>query len=226
VNEKEIQSRSTALLGEEAMRKLASAHVLIVGVGGVGSWCAETLARTGIGNLTLIDDDIVVESNLNRQLQAARSTIGRLKVEALAERLRDVAPNCNVIAQPRRWISEKIEGYDLIIDAIDSVANKAELILKSLAAKIPVISSMGAAFRYDPLKITYSSFDKVCGDGLARALREKFKKLNIRPARFYAVWSKEPKSQSQTEEVKGSLMQVTATFGMILASKAIERLTK
>ena len=250
-------SRSEALLGGEAMARLQAARMLVVGVGGVGSWCAEALVRTGLGKITLVDDDVVAESNVNRQCPATAATVGRAKVEAMAERLRAINPRCEIEARVERFtrsFSESSDSrssritslarYDLVVDAIDSVDCKAELILAATEAGVPVVSSMGAALRTDPTKVKVTRFEKVEGDGLARALRQRFKKLHRFPkGKFSCVWSSEPpisntETRRHREDVKGSvspclcvknkgsLMQVTATFGMCLASEAIRILTK
>ena len=238
-------SRSEALLGETVMKRLAEARVLVVGVGGVGSWCAEALVRTGLGHITLVDDDVVAESNVNRQCPATMETIGRAKVEAMAERLTAINPGCKVEASNSRFSSaasfSRLASFDLIVDAIDSVDCKAELILGATEAGIPIVSSMGAALRLDPTKVKVTRFEKVEGDGLARALRQRFKKLGRFPStKFTCVWSAEsPVGRSVPDrrgaqgtarptigEGKGSLMQVTAVFGMCLASEAIKILTK
>ena len=259
--DRETFSRSAALLGEEAMRKLADAHVLVVGVGGVGSWCAEALVRTGLGHITLVDDDSVAESNVNRQCPATAMTIGRPKVEAMAERLEAINPQCEIreinnryplaclsdLSSEHRSIGASdharnfsLSDYDVVVDAIDSVDCKAELILAATEAGVPLVSSMGAALRLDPTKVTVTRFEKVAGDGLARALRQRFRRMGRWPkGRFSSVWSQEaPVSATQRGrcgygekadgacETKGSLMPVTATFGMCLASEAIEILTK
>ena len=231
----EFFSRSEALLGAEAMKRLAEARVLVVGVGGVGSWCAEALVRTGLGHITLVDDDVVAESNVNRQCPATAATIGRPKVEAMAERLIAINPQADVIARFERF--EKFEGFekfDVVVDAIDSVDCKAELILGATEAGVPIVSSMGAALRFDPTKVKVTRFEKVEGDGLARALRQRFKKLGRFPkGKFGCVWSSEmavggaPRTSRPTGgKIKGSIMPVTATFGMCLASEAIKLLTK
>ena len=241
-------SRSEALLGGAAMKRLAEAHVLIVGVGGVGSWCAEALVRTGVGHVTLMDDDVVAESNVNRQCPATAATVGRPKVEAMAERLRAINPACEVEARNSRFSSaasiSNWASFDLTIDAIDSVDCKAELILGATEAGVPLVSSMGAALRLDPTNVKVTRFEKVVGDGLARALRQRFKKLGRFPsAKFSCVWSGEqPTLNTETQrhreaeensvppclcvKNRGSLMPVTATFGMCLASEAIKLLTK
>ena len=241
----EFFSRSEALLGEAAMKRLADARVLVVGVGGVGSWCAEALMRTGVGHITLVDDDAVAESNVNRQCPATAKTIGRPKVEAMAERLKEINPGCEVEAICARYPCSLFPiPCSLIVDAIDSVDCKAELILGATEAGVPLVSSMGAALRLDPTKVKVTRFEKVEGDGLARALRQRFKKLERFPkAKFTCVWSVEqpilntetPRHREGTENSaslclcvknKGSLMPVTATFGMCLASEAIRILTK
>ena len=179
-------SRSEALLGEAVMKRLAEARVLVVGVGGVGSWCAEALVRTGVGHVTLMDDDVVAESNVNRQCPATATTVGRPKVEAMAERLKAINPGCEVEARNSRFSSATsisiLSRFDLIVDAIDSVDCKAELILGATEAGVPLVSSMGAALRLDPTKVRMTRFEKVEGDGLARALRQRFKKLDRFPA--------------------------------------------
>ena len=225
--------RSAILLGDTAMRRLAAARVLVVGVGGVGSWCAEALVRTGLGHIALMDDDRVVPSNINRQCPATAATIGRPKVEAMTERLKAISPECEVEERFERFERfEGLEGFDAIVDAIDSVACKAELILGATAAGVPLVSSMGAALRANPTKVCVTSFEKVVGDGLARALRHRFKSINRFPAsRFPCVWSTEPAISTlhppspihhPSPLPKGSLMQVTATFGMCLAGETIK----
>ena len=225
------------------MARLKAARVLVVGVGGVGSWCAEALVRTGLGHITLIDDDVVAESNVNRQCPAMAATIGRPKVEAMAERLKAINPACEIEARCERYPfrqsnnpnnpnNRTIEQFSVIVDAIDSVDCKAELILGATEAGVSLVSSMGAALRLDPTKVKVTRFEKVEGDGLARALRQRFKKLGRFPkTKFNCVWSTEhaieQSEQSNNRTIlKGSLMPVTATFGMCLASEAIRILTK
>ena len=226
--------RSAALLGEAAMARLKSAHVAVIGVGGVGSWCAEALVRTGLGKITLVDDDTVAASNVNRQCPATSKTLGLPKVEAMKARLSEINPDCEVTALCERFPSPTTRTlepsntqapFDLVIDAIDSVACKAELILTATERGVPLVSSMGAALRLDPTKVTVTRFEKVEGDGLARALRQTFRKLNRFPAaKFSCVWSTEPPLAATGGE-KGSVMPVTATFGMCLAREAMKLIT-
>ena len=218
--------RSAALLGEDAMARLARMRVLLVGVGGVGSWCAEALVRTGLGHLTIVDDDVVQPSNANRQLPATARTVGRRKVDALKERLAEVRPAADVAAVAARWTAEGAAGvelrdFDCVVDAIDSVAEKAALVRAAAAAGVPVFASMGAALRVDPTQVRVSPFSKIAGDGLARALRRRFKKDGLGPApEFVCVHSAEPPLDAPA---RGSVMPVTAAFGMALASLALER---
>ena len=138
------------------MKRLAEARVLVVGVGGVGSWCAEALVRTGLGHITLVDDDTIAESNVNRQCPATAETVGRPKVEAMAERLRAINPQADVTAKCERF--EGVGKFDAGVDAIDSVDCKAELILGATEAGVPIVSSMCAALRFDPTKVKVTRF--------------------------------------------------------------------
>lgn len=221
--------RTAALLGEASTMRLGRARALVVGVGGVGGWCAEALARTGIGSITVMDDDTVAPSNLNRQCPALVSTLGKPKVEAMKARLEAISGDIEVVADPRRYRADSdfhdLAGFDVVVDAIDSVDCKAALILNAFEAGVPVISSMGAAFRLDPTRVRVTRFDKVEGDGLAKALRMRFRRLGRYPGKFECVWSDEPKTRC-AGDAKGSVMQVTATFGMCLAATAVKKLLK
>ncbi len=200
-------------------------RVAVVGVGGVGSWCAEALLRTGIHHLALMDDDIVAPSNVNRQCPATSRTIGRAKVDVMRERLLEVNPAADVIAVNGRYERGLPCGgaVDAIVDAIDSVPCKAELILSATAAGIPIFSSMGAALRLDPTKVSVRRFDRIAGDGLARALRQRFRKLGRFPATpFTCVTTDELPMRRPDLTTKGSLMPVTAAFGMALAAEVIK----
>ncbi len=216
--------RSAALLGDEAMARLRKLHVAVVGVGGVGSWCAEALARTGVGRLTLVDGDAVAVSNLNRQCEATADTIGESKASCMMARILSVAPGCEVMSVDRRIagfadLEHERYHYDFIVDAIDDVPAKAELILGATEAGVPIVSSMGAARRLDPTKVELKRFDRIEGDGLARALRQRFKKLGRFPtAKFLCAVSSEPPADIES---LGSIMPVTCAFGMALASAVV-----
>lgn len=218
--------RSKALLGNEVMEKISSVKVLIVGVGGVGSWCAEALARTGYADMTLADFDYVELSNINRQAQALINTVGSHKTEALLTRLKRINPEGRFESICRRFSADtadsfKLGEYDFVVDAIDSVADKAQLILSVLEnSRAKLFSSMGAALRFDPSRVKSSAFKKVAGDGLARALRQHFKKTGFFPPRdFTCVWSDESPCKCG---IRASLMPVTAAFGLKLASLIID----
>ena len=227
-------SRSEALLGPEAMEALRNKRVLIVGVGGVGSWCAEALVRTGLMHLTIMDGDVVQASNVNRQLPALRETIGQPKVLVLCERLKTINPEAEIRAvydfyeKDGKTDSETdlhLETYDYIIDAIDSVAAKTDLILcASRVRGCKVFSSMGAALRFDPTQVRVAELMDVKGDALAKAVRARMKKMGVLPnKKVKSVYSLE---QAQRCEERGSLMQVTAVFGCTLASLVVEEMRK
>ena len=220
------------------MTLLHSKRVILFGIGGVGSWCAETLVRTGLTRLTIVDDDTVQPSNLNRQLPATQATIGRPKVEALKERLLAINPQADITARCERvnsaWLEANgLEGYDYLIDAIDSVADKTDLIIyASRVRALKVYCSMGAALRFDPTQVRVAEFWDIKGDALARALRERMKRIGSKPYRkIRCVYSLEngkplPTSPQGEEKVKGSLMQVTAVFGCTLAGLVIQDIYK
>ena len=221
-----IFQRSALLLGSEAMERLAGCRVIVFGVGGVGSWCAEALVRTGVVHLTLVDFDRVDVTNVNRQLMATGETVGQVKVEALRRRLLTINASADITAVERCFNEETAEefqlgSYDYIIDAIDSLKDKALLIEKACETKARLFSSMGAALKLDPTRIRVTEFWKVQGDPLARALRNRFKKQQRRPRRkFQCVYSDEPLPTAC--EGKGSLVHITAVFGMTLAGLVVQ----
>ena len=192
-----IFRRSELLLGNETMERIAQKRVIIFGVGGVGSWCAESLIRSGIRQLTIVDSDRVCITNINRQLMATTKTVGQVKVEALKERLLTINPQAEIIALQKIFTLETsesfhIDNYDYIIDAIDSLKDKALLILMACQSKAKLFSSMGAALKMSPTRIQVAEFWKVKGDPLARALRRKFKSQGMFPKRkFQCVYSDE-----------------------------------
>lgn len=192
-----IFRRSELLVGEDVMERIAQKRVIIFGVGGVGSWCAETLVRSGIRQLTIVDSDRVCITNINRQLMATTKTVGQVKVEALKERLLTINPRAEITALQKIFTQETAEefalgGYDYIIDAIDSLKDKALLILMACRTEAKLFSSMGAALKMDPTRIKVTEFWKVQGDPLARALRNRFKRGKQFPKRkFQCVYSDE-----------------------------------
>jgi len=221
-------SRSTALLGTESMTQLQSVRVILFGIGGVGSWCAEALIRTGLIHLTIVDGDTVQTSNLNRQLPATQATIGIPKVEALKDRLLSINPDADIIARNEmvneEWLmANGLEGYSYVIDAIDDVQAKTDLILYASRVRgCKIFSSMGAALRFDPTQVTTGELMSIKGDALAKAVRTRMKKLDRYPnKKIRCVYSTE---QAQRCETRGSLMQVTAVFGCTLTSLIIRDL--
>lgn len=225
--ETDIFSRTEMLVGGDAMERLRRTKVIIFGLGGVGSWCAEALVRSGVGHLTLVDPDCVDVTNINRQLPALTSTLGRPKVEVLRERFLDINPEVEIIARQERFTTDTaaifhIEGFDYVIDAIDSIADKLELILLATSKfqfsifNFQFFSSMGAARKMDPLQVRVTEFWKVDGCPLAATLRKRMRKQQRFPERkFKCVWSPE---RNDDAEPKGTMMPVTATFGLTLAS--------
>ena len=195
--EQAIFRRTALLLGDEAMSRLSDKRVIIFGVGGVGSWCAESLVRSGICHLTIVDSDRVCITNINRQLMATTKTVGQVKVETLRERLLTINPNADITALQQIFTEEtadqfNIGNYDYVIDAIDSLKDKALLILMVCRTQARLYSSMGAALKCDPTRIRVAEFWRVQGDPLARALRKRFKRDGRFPRRkFQCVYSDE-----------------------------------
>ncbi|MCR5414694.1 MAG: ThiF family adenylyltransferase [Kiritimatiellae bacterium] len=228
---REFFGRLNLLVGEKAAAAYSALKVTVVGVGGVGGWCAEALARSGVGRITLVDGDRVAASNINRQLVATSKSIGQPKVDVLAGRLRDINPSAAITPLFMRYTPEtadsfRLEDVDWVVDAIDSVPDKAHLVNAVTRMERPrLVSSMGAASRTDPTRVIASDFGKVTGDGLARALRQRFRKSGEWPAKkFTAVWSSEQRRPNlgrpdpAEPRANGTLMPVTASFGLVLAS--------
>ena len=227
-----VFSRTELLLGAEAVDAFARLRVAVFGVGGVGGWCAESLVRSGVGHLTVVDSDRVCASNVNRQVMATSRTVGQMKVEALRDRLLEINSDAEVVAEARAYSPETsatfgLGGFDYVVDAIDSVAAKAHLINSVTRLEHPVlVSSMGAARRTDPFRIRQSEFWKVRGDGLARALRVRFRKAGAFPAKkFTCVWSDETPAPPGEGGALGSAVHVTAMFGFALAGLVLQDVT-
>lgn len=190
-------NRTERLVGAAGMQRLAAGRVILFGVGGVGSWCAESLVRTGLGHVTLVDSDRVCATNMNRQLQATHSTIGRVKVEALRERLRDIAPRCQIEALHAVYNASTADqydfnAYDVVVDAIDSVSSKVLLLYRASQSRAAVFSSLGAALKLDPARVRVGPFMQVQGCPLGRVLRKKMRRDGCVPAKsILAVYSDE-----------------------------------
>lgn len=232
----DIFNRTRLLTGDAAMKRISEARIIIFGIGGVGSWVAESLVRTGVRHLTLVDSDTVSPTNINRQLPATTLTIGEPKVEAERRRLLEINPDAD-IRTVRMFYSEDtaaeidLSEYDYIVDAIDSLKDKALLILNATASGGKFYSSMGAALKMDPTRIRTAEFWNVKGCPLARALRNRFKKEQIFPKRkFLCVYSDELlENKGETDEtciykarINGSLSHTTGIFGLTIAGEIIK----
>lgn len=224
-------ARSELLLGLEAMEKLANATVAIFGVGGVGSFAAEVLVRTGIGRIILIDYDIIDISNINRQIHATSKTLGRYKVEAMKERLLDINPKLDIIIYKEKYnhtTKEKLisQKYDYVIDAIDMVSSKIDLIVECKDRGIPIISSMGAGNKLNPTMFQVGDIysTKICP--LAKVMRKELRKRKI--DNLKVVWSEEVPKKVNLEEtdlrkaIPGSIGFVPSVAGLIIGSEVIK----
>lgn len=223
--------RTELLIGPKAMARLSTMRVILFGIGGVGSWCAEALIRTGVGHLTLVDFDRISPSNINRQLPALTTTVGQLKVEVLRDRLLTVNPRADIQALPRRYTPEEADtfdlgSYDYVVDAIDSLPDKADLIRRTCALpSTQLLSAMGAARKTDPTRVRMAEFSQVHSCPLAKALRRLFKTQGEgQPGPFRCVYSDEHPIPPNPDapNINGSVMPVTAAFGLILASIVIQ----
>lgn len=214
-----MNQRLIPLFKEEGINKLQKATVAVIGVGGVGGICAIALARSGIGNIIIQDFDVVEESNINRQVVANYKTIGLSKVDVLEKQIKYINPNCNVIKLNSFFDKDNLNLFsyniDYVVDAIDSFSSKCLLIEKCLENNVQFISSMGAAKKIDPSKVTITKINKTSYDPLAKKIRANFKNNN-----FYVV--------SSTEEAKceglGSYMVVVSTFGLLAAHHVITQI--
>lgn len=229
-------SRTALLVGDEAMKRISEARIILFGVGGVGSWVAESLVRTGVRHITLVDCDHVSESNINRQMPATVGTVGEIKTEATRRRLHEINPEAEVRTLTLFYSAATAPGidlteYDYIVDAIDSLKDKALLIINATRSGRKLYSSMGAALKMDPSRVKTGEFWSVKGCPLARALRQRFKRDRTYPAKkFTCVYSDELlENKGMTEEtcgykarINGSLCHITAIFGMTLAGEIIK----
>jgi len=230
--------RTHIVVGDEGLARLQEANVFLAGVGGVGSFAAEALARMGVGRITQLDHDVVSASNLNRQLPALRSTIGRKKVEVVAERIRDINPECSLTLRDEFLRADDVEEvladapYDFVVDAIDSLNSKAGLVAGACTLGYPVASSMGAGGRTDPRRIVVGFLMDSENCALARNMRKRLRKRGIGRG-IMAVWSNEPgcpplppepTGEGRDRAVNGTVSYMPGIFGLTLAGAAIQRL--
>ena len=234
MNERTLRARM--LLGEEAMEKLAGSHVAVFGLGGVGSWCAEALARAGVGRLTLIDQDTVGESNINRQLCALGSTVGMGKAAVMAQRALDVNPDIDVKCIEGHYEAADRErffgGYDYVVDAIDLVSCKVDLIMSCMERGIPIVSALGTGNKKDASLLRIADISKTSGCALARVVRRELRQRGV--THHPVVFSpEEPMEPEQLEapppgrrSVPGSLVWVPASAGLLLCQHVVTELIK
>ncbi len=242
MNINNIFNRTQLLVGDTTMDVILSQRVIIIGIGGVGSWCAESLVRSGISNVTLVDADKVSESNINRQAMATCKTIGEAKVVAMSNRIKEINPNASVTAIEEIYSKEtatqfNLDNYDYVIDAIDNLSDKALLIINACKSQAKFFASMGAALKTDATRLSVAEFWKIKGCPLAAALRRKFKQNKTYPShKFKCVYSDElfnnrGKSIAVEDEdsmrfnkvsVNGTLSHITAIFGFTLAGLVIQ----
>ncbi len=244
-------SRTQLILGAENMNILANSRVAIFGIGGVGGYVVEALARTGIGTLDIIDDDKVCLTNINRQIIATRKTIGQYKVDVAEERIHDINPKCVVNKYKCFYMPDTADQfdfsqYDYVVDAIDTVTGKIELVMRAQEAGVPIISSMGAGNKMDPTKFEVADIYKTSVDPLARVMRQALKKRHVK--KLKVVYSKElplrpvedmaiscrthcicppgtARKCTQRRDIPGSNAFVPSVVGLIIASEIVKDLS-
>lgn len=220
-------SRTAQLIGEENVKNLFSKHVIVFGCGGVGGFVVEALARSGIGKISLVDNDSVNISNINRQIIALHSTVGKQKVDVLKNRILDINPNCQVFTYNTFFLPENshlfdFSQYDYVVDAVDTVTAKIEIIKKSKEVDVPIISSMGTGNKLNPLAFKVADISKTNVCPLARVMRNELKKRGI--SKVKCVYSDElPVIQTQTP---ASIAFVPSVAGLLIASEVIKDLLK
>lgn len=234
----EWKSRTALLLGEDRMNYLSGCHVLVVGLGGVGAYAAEQLCRAGIGKMTIVDADTVNESNLNRQLPALRSTIGRPKAEVVAQRLLDINPELELTVHNEFIRDERTEAildeanYQFVVDAIDSLSPKVFLLYHALRRQIPVVSSMGAGAKTDPSQVRIADISKTQNCALAKAVRKRLRTLGVNKG-IDAVFSTEMANPDAVIEVDdeqckrtttGTISYMPALFGCFLSAHVLRNI--
>lgn len=222
------------LLGEDAIKTLSSKKVALFGLGGVGSYAAEAIARSGVGSVELIDADTVSASNINRQLCALESTVGMTKTDVVAARLADINPDINIVTRRTFFMPDNssdfdFSSYDFVIDAIDTVAAKVEIARRCAELGIPMISCMGTGNKLDPTKLKVTDLSKTSGCPLARVMRRELKAVGI--THLPVIYSEEapisPKCEAPDgKRAVGSVAFVPSVAGLIAASEAIKALIK
>lgn len=232
--------RTGLLVGEEGVKALQSSTVMIIGVGAVGGYALEAIARSGVGHIIVVDFDKFDETNINRQILALSSTIGRKKVDVALERIKEINPDCivetiDLCIDAQNAKSLPFDKVDMVIDAIDTLNAKCSLIEELYQNNIPFISSMGAALRTDPSFIKIASLDKTKNCGLSKILRQRLRHKDINIKQIKCVYSDEPNNQQRKiasvdengpkdKKTLGSLPTITAIFGLVIANEVIKKL--
>ena len=234
----EWQQRTELLLGKDKMKRLRHAHVLVVGLGGVGAYAAEMICRAGVGRMTIVDADIVQPSNINRQLPALHSAVGRPKAEILSERFRDINPDLELTVLVEYLKDERIPElldsakFDFVVDAIDTVAPKCYLIYNVLQRRLPIVSSMGAGAKWDITQVRFADLWDTYHCGLSKAVRKRLQKMGVK-RKLPVVFSTEqadPKAVLLTDDERnkkstcGTVSYMPAVFGCYLAEYVIKRI--
>lgn len=238
-------SRTELVLGRAALERLQNSRVIVFGVGGVGGYCVEALARSGVGHIEIVDDDCIAPSNLNRQIIALESTIGRPKVEVMAERIHDINPDCEVVAHRMFFLPETQDRFDFaayayVVDCVDTVAAKLALIEACQKANTPILCAMGAGNKLDPTAFKVADLEKTSVDPLARVMRVQCRKRGFKHVRVvYSTESPVPPSPDSDREtvraegkaanrrsIPGSLAFVPSVMGLILAGEVVRALAK
>ncbi len=218
-----IYTRTEMMLGSEAVERLKGSHVAVFGVGGVGGFAAEALARAGVGRITLVDSDRVAVSNINRQIIATTSTVGKYKTEAMRDRILDINPECEVTVYNEFYSEENeisLQGVGYVADCIDSVRSKLHLITKATEQGVKIISSMGAGNKLDPTRFKVSDISKTHTDPLAKVIRTELRKRGI--DHLKVVFSDEPPINPTGERTPGSVSFVPSAVGLIIAGEIIK----
>ncbi len=244
MREESIFHRAELVTGDTNFQKLQTISVILFGSGGVGSWCAESLIRSGIVNLTIVDFDVISASNVNRQLQATSETIGLVKVNALKRHLLTINPDANITAIEKVYDPDiahefDLDSYDYVIDAIDSISQKIDLIVQASKSSATLFSSLGAACKVDPTRIKVANIWKSYGCRMGNLIRKKLRQMKFNP-RFKVVFSDELldncseevaltdndaellNTKSRKNRTNGSLVHITGTFGFTLAGLIIQ----
>ena len=215
------------MLGDEAVERLKASHVSVFGVGGVGGFVTEALARAGVGKITLIDSDKVSVTNINRQIIALNSTVGKYKTEAMRDRIKDINPECEVVTINEFYSEENpidLSGFDYVADCIDSVKSKLHLITEAKSKGVRVISSMGAGNKLDPTRFTVADISKTHTDPLAKVMRTELRKRGVNHLKV--VFSDEPPINPSGERTPGSVSFVPSVVGLIIAGEIIKDIIK